>query len=103
METFSIKGVFCPTKVPEPPAKGTAEGKRGTVGRGWDKNETATGVLFPWRQFFVRVNDRSSGSSRDHGWDGIIWTDFTFPGLVVLPWHLLSFSDLDLNMFHGFE
>jgi hypothetical protein len=34
--------------------------------------------------FFVRVNDRFSGSSRDHGWDGIIGRISLFPGQLDL-------------------
>jgi hypothetical protein len=111
LETFSIKGGFCPTKVPGPPAKvyGPTKGlywrREGAEGMDWgDRVKTKPPRVFCFRggKFFVRVNDRFSGSSRDHGWDGIIWTDFTFPKVFFCPWHLLSLSDLDFNMFLGF-
>jgi hypothetical protein len=50
---------------------------------GEGKNETATGVLFPWRQFFVRVNDRFSGSSRDHGWNHLDGFHYSRVGLPL--------------------
>ena len=60
-----------------------------------DRIKTKPPRVFCFRggKFFVRVNDRFSGSSRDHGWDGIIWTDFTFPG---------SFLPLASSKFFGF-
>gem|GEM_PF-5467309 len=113
METFSIKGVFCPTKVPEPPAKGTSESGMEDGESGMEDGESGMedgeGIKTkpPRGSNSVAANFLSGSTIDFQAHRGIMdgMESFgrisLFPGLVC-PWHLLSFSDLDFNMFLGF-